>query len=89
MLVALVALGIIFFGMANAMDASSHPLLDTRSEVKISNFTGKDEDWGLWNLRFEGWTGLMGWEEVMEPAAASTELIGNAMLRPTASAKTT
>ena len=45
-------------------------LIDTRGEFKVGSFDGKDEHWVHWSLKFEAFTGLLGWEDAM--ATAST-----------------
>ena len=45
--------------------------LDTRPEMKITKHSGSEKDWPIWSLRFEAYTGLLGFEEVMSAAADS------------------
>ena len=43
-------------------------LLDTRGEVKIATFRGDEKDWGLWFLRFESYSSIIGWKPLMDAA---------------------
>ena len=42
--------------------------LDTRHEMKVGKFSGRDEEWANWALKFEAYTGLLGYEQVMATA---------------------
>ena len=44
-------------------------LVDRRIDMKLSRFSGRDEEWSDWCLRFEAYCGLMGYDRVMEGAA--------------------
>ena len=45
---------------------------DPQSLGKPTGFSGKDEDWQTWSIKFESWCGLQGLEASMEAAAAMT-----------------
>ena len=51
------------------------PLLDTRGDTKVTIFSGEDKDWGLWCLRFESYTALLGWQDIMTAAAKYPDVI--------------
>ena len=49
---------------------------DPQSLGKPTGFSGNDEDWQTWSIKFESWCGLQGLEASMEAAAAmSSEII--------------
>ena len=42
--------------------------LDTKSQIKLFTFSGKDEDWMIWRLKFTAYCALLGWEPAMNEA---------------------
>ena len=48
--------------------AAQNVIIDARLDVKVAQFSGRDEDWFLWCLRFEAYTSLLGWQGYMETA---------------------
>ena len=53
------------------------PVIDTRGEFKLVPFSGDDEHWSQWVLKFEAWSELVGWGQQLDAAAASTLPIVN------------
>ena len=52
--------------------ANGVQMLDTRTEMKVNSFNGDDAQWQIWTLRFEAYTALLGWEDLMAAAAEAT-----------------
>ena len=50
-------------------------LLDTRSEIKVPNFDGRDEHWPEWSVKFESYALLLGWGDRLTEAEQRTEPI--------------
>ena len=55
-------------------------MIDTRGEFKLIPYSGDDEHWPQWVLKFEAWSELVGWGRQLDAAAASTLLIVNTTL---------
>ena len=55
-------------------------VIDTRGEFKHVSYSGDDEHWPQWVLKFEAWSELVGWGRQLDAAAASTLPIVNATL---------
>ena len=49
-------------------DALRLPTLDAKVDFKLGTFSGRDEDWFIWAMRFEAYTALLGWNDVLEQA---------------------
>ena len=47
-------------------------VIDTRGEFKLVPYSGDDEHWPQWVLKFEAWSELVGWGRQLDAAAAST-----------------
>ena len=56
---------------------SFNPFVDTRIDKKLPSFSGEDKDWGIWTLKFEFHTALLGWEIAMETAAQQEDALDN------------
>jgi hypothetical protein len=54
---------------ANGAHGARGGLVDTRQEMKITKHSGSEKDWAVWALRFEAYTGLLGFEDAMSTAA--------------------
>ncbi len=54
---------------ANGAHGARGGLVDTRQEMKITKHSGSEKDWAVWALRFEAYTGLLGFEDAMSIAA--------------------
>ena len=52
-------------------------VIDTRGEFKLAPYSGDDENWPQWVLKFEAWSELVGWRRQLNAAAASTLPIVN------------
>ena len=52
-------------------------VIDTRGEFKLVQYSGDDEHWPQWVLKFEAWSELVGWGRQLAAAAASTLPIVN------------
>eukprot|EP00974_Lingulodinium_polyedra_P106265 10284346-Lingulodinium_polyedra.AAC.1 len=48
--------------------AAEQPIVDARLDVKVAQFSGRDEDWFMWAIRFEAYTSLLGWQAMMDAA---------------------
>ena len=48
---------------------------DTRREFKLIPYSGDDEQWPQWVLKFEAWSELVGWGQQLDFASQSTHLI--------------
>ena len=46
-------------------------VIDTRGEFKLVPYSGDDEHWPWWVLKFEAWSELVGWGRQLDAAAAS------------------
>ena len=55
-------------------------VVDTRTEMKITQFSGEEKDWAVWSLRFEAYSALIGYEDIMAHAAAQTAPLDHATL---------
>ena len=55
--------------------AHEQPIIDARLDVKVGTISGRDEDWFLWCMKFQAYTGLLHWTRLMETAAAQVEAI--------------
>ena len=55
-------------------------VIDTRGEFKLVPYSGDDELWPQWVLKFEAWSELVGWGRQLDAAAASTLTIVNTTL---------
>ena len=55
-------------------------VIDTRGEFKFVSYSGDDEHWPQWVLKFEAWSELVGWGRQLDAAAASTLPIVNTTL---------
>ena len=55
-------------------------VIDTRGEFKPVPYSGDDEHWPQWVLKFEAWSELVGWRRQLDAAAASTLPIVNTTL---------
>ena len=55
-------------------------VIDTRREFKLVPYSGDDEHWLQWVLKFEAWSELFGWGRQLDAAAASTLPIVNTTL---------
>ena len=47
-------------------------VIDTRREFKLVTYSGDDEHWPQWVLKFEAWSELVGWGRQLDAAAPST-----------------
>ena len=56
------------------------PEIDTRGEFKLVPYSGDDEHWSQWVLKFEAWSALVGWGRQLDAAAAPTLQIVNTTL---------
>ena len=56
------------------------PVIDMRGESKLVPYSGDDEHWPQWVLKFEAWSELDGWGRQLDAAAASTLPIVNTTL---------
>ena len=64
--------------MAAVSAVPSASLVDCRGEFKLSDFSGRDEDWAHWKIRAEAFFTLMGWDALIshsEEATAATSLM--------------
>ena len=66
------------------MAAAAPALLDTRGEVRSKTFSGKDDEWVEWCMKFEGYCSLLGWDDFMDQAARHPVVIPNADVGPSA-----
>ena len=55
-------------------------VIDTRGEFKLVSYSGDDEHWPQWVLKFEAWSELVGGGRHLDAAAASTLQIVNTTL---------
>ena len=55
-------------------------VIDTRRQFKLIPYSGDDEHWPQWILKFEAWSELVGWRRQLDAAAASTLPIVNTTL---------
>ena len=55
-------------------------MVDTPGEFKLVQYSGDDEHWTQWVLKFEAWSELFGWGRQLDAAAASTLPIVNTTL---------
>ena len=55
-------------------------VIDTRGEVKLVPYSGGDEQWPQWVLKFEAWSDLVGWERHPDVASQSTQPTVNTAL---------
>ena len=53
----------------------AHSAIDTRREFKLIPYSGDDEQWPQWVLKFEAWSELVGWGQQLDFASQSTHLI--------------
>ena len=49
-------------------------VIDTRREFKLVPYSGDDEHWPQWVLKFEAWSELVGWRRQLDAAAAASTL---------------
>ncbi len=49
--------------------ATPSVFIDTRSQITCGTFSGKDEDWPAWCIKFEAYCDLVGFGAQMETAA--------------------
>ena len=61
-------------------DSMAVSVIDTRRDFKLVPYSGDDEHWPQWVLKFEAWSEVVGWERQLDAAAASTLPIVNTML---------
>ena len=54
--------------------------IDMRGEFKLVPYSGDDEHWPQWVLKFEAWSELVGRSRQLDAAAASTLPIVNTTL---------
>ena len=52
-------------------------VIDTRREFKLVTYSGDDEQWPQWVLKFEAWSELVGWGRHLDVASQSTLQIVN------------
>ena len=52
-------------------------VIDTRGEFKLIPYSGDDEQWPQWVLKFEAWSELVGWGQNLDVASQSTHPIAN------------
>ena len=45
-------------------------VIDTRGEIKLVSYSGDDEQWPQWVLKFEAWGELVGWGRHLDVASA-------------------
>ena len=57
--------------MAGAAGATVGEDADVRADMKVQRFGGTDGCWGEWCPRFEAYTALLGFEDIMREAAES------------------
>ena len=50
-------------------------VVDTRGDFKVPEFTGRNEDWPTWCVRFEAYAELAGWYDRLEIAGKETQFI--------------
>jgi len=50
------------------------PTLDTKVDFRLGSFSGRDEDWFIWALRFGAYAGSLGWNDVLEQDCTRVEL---------------
>ena len=56
-------------------------LVDSRGDVKLQEFSGRDEDWPSWPIKAHAFFALMGWDEFIDTVEASTDMaVDNAHL---------
>ena len=55
-------------------------VIDTRGEFKLIPYSGDDEQWPQWVLKFEAWSELVGWGQHLDVASQSTHPIVNSTL---------
>ena len=55
-----------------------------RGGPRSKAFSGKDEDWVEWCMKFEGYCSLLGWDDFMDQAARHPTEIPNAECGPSA-----
>ena len=55
-------------------------VIDTRGEFKLVPYSGDDEQWPQWVLKFEAWSELVGWGRRLDVASRSTHQIANTTL---------
>ena len=56
-------------------------VIDTRGEFKLIPYSGDDEQWPQWVLKFEAWNELVGWGQHLDVASQSTHPIVNPTLQ--------
>ena len=61
--------------MAADAAASGRPIIDARLDIKVSTCSGRDEDWFMWCMNFEAYTGLLKWSTLVEEASVQREPI--------------
>ena len=44
-------------------------VIDTRGEFKLVPYSGDDEQWPQWVLKFEAWSELVGWGRQLDAAS--------------------
>ena len=55
-------------------------VIDTRGEFKLVPYSGDDEHWPQWVLKFKAWSELVGWGRQLDAASQSTRPIANTTL---------
>ena len=55
-------------------------VIDTWREFKLVSYTGDDEQWPQWVLKFEAWSELVGWGRHLDVVSQSTYPIANTTL---------
>ena len=56
-------------------------VIDTRGEFKLIPYSGDDEQWPQWVLKFEAWSEFVGWGQHLDNASQSTHPIVNSTLQ--------
>ena len=56
-------------------------VIDTRREFKLVPYSGDDEQWPQWVLKFKAWSELVGWGRHLDVASQSTQPIANTTLK--------
>ena len=59
---------------------AAHGVIDTRGEFRVSTFTGEDDYWAQWSLKFEAWGELLGWGAILDAATDQPNPVDNASL---------
>eukprot|EP00959_Pyramimonas_sp_CCMP1952_P240736 5031365-Pyramimonas_sp.AAC.1 len=55
--------------------APREQLVDCRGGIKLSEFSGRDEDWPSWSIKAHAFFALMGWGDPIDNVEAQPALV--------------